>query len=120
VDRYGATSGDSPLGNLVAEAAREAALSDLSLVGASSLRHDLPPGLHDEETLTRVLPFEDPVVAARISGRALIAALDRAARSASSRDCRTQVHVAGARLRFRCPCATDACARAWVHGTSRA
>jgi 5'-nucleotidase / UDP-sugar diphosphatase len=118
VERFGATGGDSPLGNLAATAARRAALSDLALIGASSLRHDLPPGLVDDELLVRVLPFEDPIVRVRIPGASLLAALEQAARSTSGRDCRTQLHVAGAVARLACPCAGSRCARLWVHETA--
>lgn len=116
--RVGVTSGDSPLGNLAASAARGVALADLAVLGASSLRHDLPPGLHDVESLKRVLPFEDPIVGLRITGGALVEAMDRAGRSAATRDCRTQVHVAGAIIHFPCPCDDGPCARVWVHETT--
>jgi 5'-nucleotidase / UDP-sugar diphosphatase len=117
LERYGATGGDSPLGNLAAEAARALVDADLALIGASSLRHDLPPGLLDEETLVRVLPFSDAVVRLELTGAALGRVLERAARSASNRDCRTQVHVAGALVRMRCPCAGAACARGFAPET---
>jgi 5'-nucleotidase len=110
LERYGATGGDSPLGNLAAEAARALVEAELAVIGASSLRHDLPLGVLDRETLARVLPFDDPVVRLSLTGRALARTFERAARSASQRDCRTQVHVAGALVRFLCPCDGDECA----------
>lgn len=119
VERFGPTGGDSPLGNLAATAARRAALADLALIGASSLRHDLPPGPVDDDLVVRVLPFEDPIVRVRLDGAALLRALERAALSAATRDCRTQVHVAGAVVRFACPCADAPCARAWAHETGQ-
>jgi 5'-nucleotidase/UDP-sugar diphosphatase len=119
VERFGPTGGDSPLGNLAATAARRAALADLALIGASSLRHDLPPGPVDDELVVRVLPFEDPIVRVRVSGATLCAAAEQAARSAAGRDCRTQVHVAGAVVRFTCPCRAGSCARSWVHETAQ-
>jgi 5'-nucleotidase/UDP-sugar diphosphatase len=118
LERFGPTGGDSPLGNLAATAARRAALSDLALLGASSLRHDLPPGPVDDELVVRVLPFEDPIVRARVTGATLLAASSQAARSAANRDCRTQIHVAGAVARFTCPCSVS-CARLWVHETAQ-
>ena len=110
VERIGATGGDSPLGNFAAEAARSLAEAELAVIGASSLRHDLPPGLLDAETLARVLPFDDPLVRLLLPGAALARAFERAAQSASARDCRTQVHVAGLLVRFTCPCRTEHCA----------
>ncbi len=120
VERVGVTSGDSPLGNLAATAVRHAALADLSVIGASSLRFDLPPGLVEPETLGRVLPFADPVVVSRVSGSTLLASFERAARAAAARDCRTQVQIAGAVARLRCPCSGGTCARVWVHDTGQA
>jgi 5'-nucleotidase len=110
VERAGATGGDSPLGNFTAEAARRLTECELAVIGASSLRHDLPPGPIDAETLARVLPFDDPLVRVRLSGAALERAFANAARSASQRDCRSQVHVAGLLVRFLCPCAGEDCA----------
>jgi 5'-nucleotidase len=119
VERFGPTGGDSPLGNLAATAARRAALAELALLGASSLRHDLPPGPVDDELVVRVLPFEDPLVRGRVPGAVLLSAAQQAARSATARDCRTQVHIAGAVARFTCPCSSDRCARLWVHATGQ-
>jgi 5'-nucleotidase len=117
LERVGATGGDSPLGNFSANVAREAAQADLAVLGASSLRHDLPPGLLDRDGLVRAVPFEDPLVSVAVPGAALARAFERAARSASGRDCRTQVHVAGALVRFRCPCEGAACARVFATET---
>jgi 5'-nucleotidase len=117
VERFGAASGDSPLGNLVASAVARLATADLALIGASSLRHDLPPGLHDEASLWRVLPFGDPVVRFRTTGSTLLRVFERAQRSASTRECRSQVHVARAVVRFDCPCDGPDCARVWVRQT---
>jgi 5'-nucleotidase/UDP-sugar diphosphatase len=119
VERFGPTGADSPLGNLAATAARRAALADLALIGASSLRHDLPPGPVDEELLVRVLPFADPIVRVRVSGAMLRSAVEQAARSTAGRDCRTQVHVAGAVLRLTCPCPGGNCSELWVHETAQ-
>lgn len=117
LERNGATGGDSPLGNLVAEVARGAAAADLALLGASSLRHDVLPGLLDLEGLVYAVPFEDPLVRAELPGSALERAFEHAARSAAARECRTQVHVAGALVRFRCPCEGQVCARAFIGET---
>jgi 5'-nucleotidase len=116
VERTGATNGDSPLGNFAADAMRAAAEADVAVLGASSLRHDLPAGLIDEETRVRVLPFEDGIVRVTLTGSALREIFERAARSAAARSCRTQVHVSGALVRFRCPCEGAACAEVSVAG----
>jgi 5'-nucleotidase/UDP-sugar diphosphatase len=116
VERTGATNGDSPLGNFAADSMRAAAEADVALLGASSLRHDLPAGLIDAETFVRVLPFEDGIVRVTLTGSALLEVFERAARSAAARSCRTQVHVSGAVVRFRCPCEEAACAEVSVAG----
>jgi 5'-nucleotidase len=116
VERTGATNGDSPLGNFAAEAMRAAAEVDVAVLGASSLRHDLPAGLIDAETRARVLPFEDAIVRLTLTGSALLELFERAARSAAARSCRTQIQVSGAVVRFRCPCEAAPCAQVWVGG----
>jgi len=117
LERSGATGGDSPLGDFAADVAREAAQADVAVLGASSLRHDLSPGLLDRDALVRAVPFEDPLVSVELPGGALADAFEHAARSASARDCRTQVHVAGTLVRFRCPCEGATCARVFATET---
>lgn len=117
VPRVGATGGDSALGNFAASAARWAAGAEIAVIGASSLRRDIAPGAVDADVLERSFPFDDPVVRLRVMGRALDAAFERAAASAASRECRTQVHVAGALVRFTCPCDSPPCARVFARAT---
>jgi 5'-nucleotidase len=117
LERAGATGGDSPLGNFAAEAARAVAEADLAVIGASSLRHDLPAGTVDLATLVHVVPFEDPVVYAELGGAALANAFEHAARAAARRECRTPVHVAGALVHLRCPCASPSCAEVFAPAT---
>jgi 5'-nucleotidase len=118
VERYGATGGDSPLGNFAASAARAAVEADVAVIGASSLRHDLPAGAVDLEALVHVVPFEDPVVRVELTGSALARLFERAAEEAAGRECRTPVHVAGALVRFRCPCAGADCAQVFAPQTA--
>jgi 5'-nucleotidase/UDP-sugar diphosphatase len=117
LERAGATGGDSPLGNFAASVAREAAQADVAVLGASSLRHDVLPGVLDRDALVRAVPFEDPLVSVELPGASLARAFEHAARSASGRDCRTQVHVAGMLVRFRCPCEGALCARVFATET---
>jgi hypothetical protein len=44
-------------------------------------------------------------------------AFERAAASASARECRTQVHVSGAVVRFTCPCDAPPCAAVFARAT---
>jgi 5'-nucleotidase len=117
VPRIGATGGDSALGNFAASAARWAAGAEIAVIGASSLRRDLAPGALDADALERSFPFDDAVVRLRVTGSALDAAFERAAASSESRECRTQVHVAGALVRFRCPCDEPPCALVFARAT---
>jgi hypothetical protein len=117
VARIGATGADSALGNFAAEAARWAAAAEIAVIGASSLRRDLAPGALDADALERSFPFDDPVVRLRVTGRVLDAAFERAAAIGSERECRTQVHVAGALVRFTCPCVAPPCAAVFARET---
>jgi 5'-nucleotidase/UDP-sugar diphosphatase len=117
VPRVGATGGDSPLGNLAAGAARRAAGADLGVIGSSSLRQDLVSGPVDAEALERSFPFDDPVLRVRVTGRDLVSAFERAASSAEARECRSPVQVAGARVRFVCPCESPPCAKVFARET---
>lgn len=109
VARVSATGGDSPLGNLAAGAARVFAAADVALIAAAGLRRDLPPGLLDEATLFRSLPFDDPLVRVSVTGVELLAALEVAAKLAARRECETPIHVAGIRAELRCPCEAAPC-----------
>jgi hypothetical protein len=68
----------------------------------------------DEETLERSFPFDDPVLRVHVTGRELASAFERAASSAEERECRSPVQVAGALVRFACPCETPPCARVFT------
>jgi 5'-nucleotidase len=116
IERIGVTNGDSPLGNYAADAMRAAAEADIAVLGASSLRHDFPAGLIDAETRVRVLPFDDPIVRVTLPGAVLLQMFERSARAASARSCRTPVHVAGAVVRFLCPCEGASCAQVLIAG----
>jgi 5'-nucleotidase len=112
IPRAGVTGADSPLGNLAARAARVFAMADVSVIGASGLRRDVPAGLLDEDGLFRALPFDDAVVVVRATGAELLGALSRAAELAAQRECVTPIHVDGIRAVLDCPCAAKPCVRA--------
>jgi 5'-nucleotidase/UDP-sugar diphosphatase len=118
VARQGVTRGDSPLGNVAADAVRALARADLAIIGASSLRRDIAPGALDADALERSFPFDDAVLRVRTTGRALREAFELAARTAGERDCRTPIHVSGASVRLRCPCERSPCVEAFVGETA--
>lgn len=66
---------ESPLGDLVADAFREAAGAQAALVPAGSVRADLPAGLARRREVTAALPFGNRVVLLELKGSALRAAL---------------------------------------------
>ncbi len=110
VARTSASGGDSSLGNFAARAARAFAGADVALLAASGLRRDLPPGLVDDETLFRSLPFDDPIVLLRVTGEELLAALEVAAKLGSARECEAPINIDGFRVELRCACETAPCA----------
>ena len=71
--------GESPLGNLVADALKEAAKADVALVQASVLEEkDLPASVATPETARVALASPaEPVVTVKVSGKQLLAALER-------------------------------------------
>jgi len=75
--RSGDGAGESPLGNLVADATRAGAGADAAVVNAGGLRADLPAGPLTVGTLFAVLPFGNPLVTVRLTGRQLRALLEQ-------------------------------------------
>jgi 5'-nucleotidase/UDP-sugar diphosphatase len=100
--RSNPSGGDSPLEDLVADAAWLAGPADLALVTSSSLRADLLPGPLTASALHEALPFDDPLVRLTLSGRELEGLFEKLEGRAVRYDCETPVMVAGAVLRFSC------------------
>lgn len=69
--------GDSPLGDLTADATRAAAGADAAVVNAGALRADLPAGPITVGHVYAVVPFGNPVVTVRVTGRQLRALLEQ-------------------------------------------
>jgi 5'-nucleotidase len=68
----------SPLGDVVADAFREATGAELALVPTGSLRADLPAGPLTRRELAAVLPFGNRVVLLEVSGSAIREAIELA------------------------------------------
>ena len=83
-----------PLGNLIADAYRAAAGSDVALVNNGGIRADLPAGPVTWGQLFAVEPFQNFVVRLRVSGAVLRATLEHALGAADAR-----AHVSGVRVR---------------------
>jgi len=73
------TKAETTLGNLAADALREAADADFALVNASQMRPiDLPAGPITEEQISSALAYPDEAVAlVRLKGSAVVACLER-------------------------------------------
>ncbi len=85
LDNLGSVERETGLGDLVADAFREAAGADLALVLGSSLRAPLPAGPLTRRHAMSVLPFGNRVVTVELTGASLRAALERGLASAGRR-----------------------------------
>ena len=83
-----------PLGNLIADADRAAAGSDVALVNNGGIRADLPAGPVTWGQLFAVEPFQNFVVRLKVSGALLRQTLEHALGAADAR-----AHVSGVRVR---------------------
>lgn len=71
-------SGESTVGNLVADAMREAVTADVALQNAGGLRADLPAGDINRGHIYEVMPFDNTVVTLTLTGAQLKQALEDA------------------------------------------
>lgn len=63
--------GESPLGNLVSDAAREATQADVAFVNAGGIRAPIDAGTITYGDVFRVLPFDNALVTLNVSGQEL-------------------------------------------------
>ncbi|MGD0991709.1 MAG: 5'-nucleotidase C-terminal domain-containing protein [Gemmatimonadales bacterium] len=82
------------LGNLIADAYRAAAHTDVAIVNNGGIRADLPAGAVTWGQLFEVVPFQNFVVRLRVTGAVLRAALEHAVGMADAR-----AHVSGITVR---------------------
>ncbi|CAK7036346.1 MAG: Trifunctional nucleotide phosphoesterase protein YfkN [Desulfovibrio sp.] len=66
----------TPLGNLVADAVREATGADIALINAGSIREGLPAGMVREKDLATALPFKSKALVFSLTGEELLAVLE--------------------------------------------
>jgi 2',3'-cyclic-nucleotide 2'-phosphodiesterase (5'-nucleotidase family) len=83
-----------PLGNMIADAYREAARADVVLVNNGGIRNGLEPGAISWGNVFEVLPFQNFIVRLSVSGSVLRRALERADGGSD-----THAHVSGLRVR---------------------
>lgn len=88
--------GEYPLGNLLADAQRNATGAHVALVNTGSVRRELPAGPTMYGTLYELQPFQNELVTVGLSGAQLRAALEHALGERGVPD----AHVAGMTVRF--------------------
>ena len=94
---------ETNVGNLVADAFRQATGSDVALVNGGSIRADLTynPGVLTKRDVLSILPFNNPVVKIEISGKTLRQALEHGvARSAEDSEPGRFPQVSGMSFKF--------------------
>jgi len=103
VERYGVTGGDSPLGNLIADAIRERAGADFAILNTTGIRADLPPGVLTRSAFVSALPFADTLSLLQVTGAQLNALLEQQAQVAKSRGCESPLQISGFAWSIACP-----------------
>ncbi|RYZ06635.1 MAG: bifunctional metallophosphatase/5'-nucleotidase [Myxococcales bacterium] len=114
--RSSALGGDSPLGNVVADAVRAQTGADVVVLNSSGLRDDLEAGPLLPIDLELAFPFEEPWRLASLAGRELRVGLDRAARKSASRGCESALQVSGLWLRVHCGACREELTTCWRAG----
>jgi len=109
--RFGTVGGDSPLGNLVAEAMqyRSGIETDFGMTNSLGIRTDIQ-GPADGETvhqvtveeLYNVLPFDNTITTMFLSGTEVQELFNYATQRSAGRGCNTQVQVSSARFVMDC------------------
>ena len=102
IKRFGFGGGDSPLGNLVAEAIRFQARTDFAMTNTLGIRTDLNEGPVTLDALYNVFPFQNTVTTLFISGVDIKTLLDYVSLRSAGRGCATQVQVAGIEFKMNC------------------
>jgi 5'-nucleotidase len=116
--RTASNGGDSPLGNVVADAAwlRLGIQTDFAMTNTTGIRADLNPGPITVEQMYNIFPFDNSIAKMQLSGGEVQELFDFAATRSSGRGCQSQIQIAGARVRLNCagcdrlevPCKDDA------------
>ncbi|MEZ4301609.1 MAG: bifunctional UDP-sugar hydrolase/5'-nucleotidase [Polyangiaceae bacterium] len=102
--RFSTTGGDSPLGNLVATAARLrlGIQTDFSLTNTTGIRADLVPGPVTVEQMYNIFPFDNSITKMQLSGCEVKDLFDFSARRSAGRGCASQIQIDGARVVIDC------------------
>ncbi len=104
VPRFGRGTGDSSLGNLVAEAmqVRRRVEADFALTNSLGIRTDLQPGAVSLEQFYEIFPFENTVTTLFVSGKEIQELLDFVTERSTGRGCQSQAQIAGMSFVMNC------------------
>jgi 5'-nucleotidase len=114
-NRIAPQGGDSPLGNLIADAMwlRLGVQTDFSLTNSTGIRTDLIPGPVTIEEMYNIFPFDNTITKMSLSGLEVQEMFDFVARRSEGRGCTSQAQIAGARVILNCA----GCSRPGAHTT---
>ncbi|TVR03201.1 MAG: bifunctional metallophosphatase/5'-nucleotidase [Deltaproteobacteria bacterium] len=104
VMRFGASGGDSPLGNIVSDSIRFRNRVETQFAATNSLgiRADMPQGPVTLEQMYNVFPFPNSITTLKMSGNEVQEFLNVNARRSSGRGCATQLQVSGISFTMDC------------------
>jgi 5'-nucleotidase/UDP-sugar diphosphatase len=102
--RIAPQGGDSPLGNLIANAMwlRLGIQTDLSMTNSTGIRTDMIPGPVTIEEMYNIFPFDNTITKMQLSGLEVQEMFDFIARRSSARGCQSQAQIAGSRVVLDC------------------
>jgi 5'-nucleotidase / UDP-sugar diphosphatase len=102
--RFSSGSGDSQVGNLVADSmqVRNQVWADFAVTNSLGIRSDIVPGAIDEEMLTNVFPFENTLTVMYLSGFEVQELMDFITQRSTNRGCQSQAQVAGLTATLNC------------------
>ncbi|MBN1533619.1 MAG: bifunctional metallophosphatase/5'-nucleotidase, partial [Spirochaetes bacterium] len=86
---------ETNLGNFVADAMREKALSDMAFINAGSLRASIEKGPITIESVFRVMPYSNELMTVTLTGGEIMEALDRSVRGTREDEDGGFLHVSG-------------------------
>ncbi|MDP3275258.1 MAG: 5'-nucleotidase C-terminal domain-containing protein [Deltaproteobacteria bacterium] len=117
ISRTNVGGGDSPMGNLVANAMwrRLGVQTDFAVTNTLGIRDSIPPGPVSIDQVYNVFPFDNSITTLQLSGREVLEMFDFIARRSGSRGCNSQAQIAGSRVVITC----GSCDRDGVAGNDR-
>ncbi|MEK6608943.1 MAG: bifunctional UDP-sugar hydrolase/5'-nucleotidase [Myxococcota bacterium] len=104
IARFATGSGDSALGDLVAESmlAQQSVIADFSITNTLGIRADLDPGPITVEHLFNVFPFDNTITVLLMSGVETLELFDFVANRSAGRGCAAQSQISGATFVMDC------------------